>query len=43
MQILSMGMSDSIDPAIAAGSTMLRVGSAIFGQRNTQNEPNETK
>ena len=43
MQILSMGMSDSIDPAIAAGSTMVRVGSAIFGQRIYQTEPNETK
>ena len=38
MQILSMGMSDSIDPAIAAGSTMVRVGSAIFGHRDAQNE-----
>lgn len=30
---LSMGMSADIDEAIVAGSTMLRVGSALFGQR----------
>lgn len=31
--ILSMGMSDDFETAIAAGSTMIRVGSAIFGPR----------
>jgi PLP dependent protein len=30
---LSIGMSADIEPAIAAGSTMVRVGSAIFGSR----------
>jgi pyridoxal phosphate enzyme (YggS family) len=30
---LSMGMSEDLEIAIAAGSTMVRVGSAIFGQR----------
>lgn len=30
---LSMGMSSDIDIAIAHGSTMVRIGSAIFGQR----------
>jgi PLP dependent protein len=30
---LSMGMSADVDAAVAAGSTMLRVGSAIFGDR----------
>lgn len=30
---LSMGMSDDLEPAIAAGSTIVRVGTAIFGQR----------
>lgn len=30
---LSMGMSGDIDSAIAHGSTMVRIGSAIFGQR----------
>lgn len=31
---LSMGMSDDLAQAIKAGSTMVRVGTAIFGQRN---------
>jgi pyridoxal phosphate enzyme (YggS family) len=31
---LSMGMSDDLDIAIEYGSTMVRVGTAIFGQRN---------
>ncbi|ATF09403.1 YggS family pyridoxal phosphate-dependent enzyme [Candidatus Enterovibrio altilux] len=31
---LSMGMSGDIDAAIASGSTMVRVGTAIFGARN---------
>ena len=30
---LSMGMSQDIEAAINAGSTMVRVGTAIFGQR----------
>jgi len=30
---LSMGMSQDLDIAIAAGATMVRVGSALFGQR----------
>ena len=30
---LSMGMSDDLEQAIAAGSTMVRVGTAIFGLR----------
>jgi uncharacterized pyridoxal phosphate-containing UPF0001 family protein len=30
---LSMGMSDDLDVALAEGATMVRVGSAIFGQR----------
>ena len=30
---LSMGMSDGLEAAIAAGSTMVRVGTAIFGSR----------
>ena len=31
---LSMGMTDDLDAAIAAGSTMVRVGSGIFGARS---------
>lgn len=30
---LSMGMSDDLEAAICEGATMIRVGSAIFGQR----------
>jgi pyridoxal phosphate enzyme (YggS family) len=33
MDTLSMGMSDDLSDAIAKGSTMVRVGSAIFGAR----------
>ena len=29
----SMGMSDDLDEAVAAGSTMVRVGRALFGER----------
>jgi len=34
MVCLSMGMSDDFEDAIAEGSTMIRVGTAIFGARN---------
>ncbi|MBQ1281053.1 MAG: YggS family pyridoxal phosphate-dependent enzyme [Oscillospiraceae bacterium] len=34
MVCLSMGMSDDYEDAIAEGSTMIRVGTAIFGARN---------
>jgi PLP dependent protein len=33
LDTLSMGMSDDLDAAIAAGATKVRVGSAIFGSR----------
>jgi len=33
---LSMGMSDDMELAIAEGATMVRVGTAIFGQRQKQ-------
>lgn len=33
MEVLSMGMSDDFEDAIAEGSTMVRVGTAIFGPR----------
>jgi len=33
MDTLSMGMSDDFDLAIAEGATMVRVGTALFGQR----------
>ena len=31
---LSMGMSNDLDIAIECGSTMVRIGSAIFGERD---------
>ena len=37
MECLSMGMSDDFADAIACGSTMVRIGTAIFGQRNYAN------
>lgn len=35
---LSMGMSADLEAAVAAGSTMVRVGTAIFGNRETARE-----
>ncbi|MEM9363311.1 MAG: YggS family pyridoxal phosphate-dependent enzyme [Bacteroidota bacterium] len=34
LQVLSMGMSGDYDIAIEEGSTMVRIGSSIFGARN---------
>ncbi len=34
LDTVSMGMSDDLEDAIAEGSTMVRVGTAIFGARN---------
>ena len=31
---LSLGMSDDMEAAVAAGSTMVRIGTAIFGARD---------
>jgi hypothetical protein len=36
LDTLSMGMSDDLDAAIAAGSTLVRVGRAIFGSRSAR-------
>ena len=33
---ISMGMSEDLEQAIAAGSTMVRVGTAIFGSRTAK-------
>mgnify|MGYP003507391567 CR=1 FL=1 len=33
LDTLSMGMSDDLEAAIAEGSTLVRVGTAIFGSR----------
>jgi pyridoxal phosphate enzyme (YggS family) len=32
---LSMGMSGDLEPAVAAGSTLVRVGTALFGERSS--------
>lgn len=34
LDTLSMGMSDDLEAAVAAGSTMVRVGRAVFGSRS---------
>lgn len=34
LDTLSMGMSQDLEAAIAAGSTMVRIGTDIFGERN---------
>lgn len=34
MDTLSMGMTDDLEAAIAEGSTMVRIGTALFGARN---------
>jgi uncharacterized pyridoxal phosphate-containing UPF0001 family protein len=34
LDTLSMGMSDSFEDAILEGATLVRVGSAIYGQRS---------
>jgi len=36
LDTLSMGMSGDLEAAVAAGSTLVRVGTAIFGERNRQ-------
>ncbi|MBN6710492.1 YggS family pyridoxal phosphate-dependent enzyme [Haemophilus haemoglobinophilus] len=36
---LSMGMSDDMASAIKCGSTMVRIGTAIFGKRDYANQP----
>lgn len=39
LDTLSMGMSHDIEPAIAEGATIVRVGTAIFGERTRPEEP----
>ena len=34
MDILSIGMSDDYKEAVMNGSTMVRIGSRVFGRRN---------
>jgi len=35
---LSMGMSADMQAAISQGSTMVRIGTALFGERHTPNK-----
>ncbi len=37
VDVLSMGMTNDFEVAVEEGSTMVRVGTAIFGKRNYQN------
>lgn len=41
LDTLSMGMSDDLEAAIAEGSTLVRVGSAVFGARDYTRIPTE--
>lgn len=41
LDTLSMGMSDDMQAAIEAGSTLVRIGTAIFGQRDYPTSPTE--
>ena len=34
MEVVSMGMTGDLEVAIEEGSTLIRVGTAIFGKRN---------
>ena len=43
LDTLSMGMSDDLEAAIAEGATMVRIGSAIFGQRQYTHTPDSTE
>ena len=33
LHVLSMGMSDDFEAAIAEGATLIRIGRAVFGER----------
>jgi pyridoxal phosphate enzyme (YggS family) len=39
LDTLSMGMSDDLEAAVAEGSTMLRIGTALFGPRPESTSP----
>ena len=41
LSVLSMGMSQDIEAAIAAGSTHLRIGTALFGPRHDKEKKND--
>ncbi|HEX9473382.1 MAG TPA: YggS family pyridoxal phosphate-dependent enzyme [Steroidobacteraceae bacterium] len=39
LDTLSMGMSGDFEAAVAAGTTLVRIGTALFGSRNAQPDP----
>ena len=39
LHTLSMGMTADLEAAIAEGATLVRVGTAIFGPRNSKQPP----
>lgn len=39
LDTLSMGMSSDLEAAIAQGATLVRIGTALFGERRAQNSP----
>jgi len=43
LDTLSMGMSHDLEAAIMEGATLLRVGTAIFGERSKVGEPSRAK
>ena len=43
MDTLSMGMSNDLEAAIAEGSTIVRIGTDIFGPRNMFNKSTPAK
>ena len=42
LPVLSMGMSGDLEVAIEEGATLVRVGTALFGERPRRTEPEET-
>ncbi|MFI3217020.1 MAG: YggS family pyridoxal phosphate-dependent enzyme, partial [Methylococcales bacterium] len=38
LNTFSFGMSDDLDAAIAEGSTLVRIGTALFGSRHYANQ-----
>jgi len=39
LDVLSMGMSDDLEAAVAAGATHVRIGTALFGPRDGATDP----
>ncbi len=43
LPVLSMGMSEDLEAAVAAGSTMLRIGRALFGPRSSESQEGQVR